>query len=91
MLPWTGATLTRAALMLGIADVICIALAVTGLARWLFPLWALFALILMLHGYFVSPYTFSGPAEFKFAVWLAIGAFVAFVGSLSLFGRRRRR
>jgi hypothetical protein len=91
MLPWQGASLTRAALLLGLAGVICVALAVTGLARWLFPLWTLFALIMMLRGFFLSPYTFSGAGEFKFAVWLTIGAFVAFVGSLSLFGRRRKR
>ena len=91
MLPWQGAPLTRMALLLGLAGVICVALSVTGLARWLFPLWTLFALILMLRGYFLSSYTFSGAGEFKFAVWLTIGAFVAFLGSLSLFGRRRKR
>ena len=91
MLPWQGASLTRATLLLGVAGVICVALAVTGLARWLFPLWALFALIMMLRGFFLSPYTFSGASEFKFAVWLTIGAFAAFLESLSLFGRRRKR
>jgi hypothetical protein len=91
MLPWQGASLTRAALLLGLAGVICVALAVTGLARWLFPLWTLFALIMMLRGFFFSTYTFSGPGEFKFAVWLTIGALVALVGSLSLFGRGRKR
>jgi hypothetical protein len=90
MLPWQGASLTRVTLLLGLAGVICVALAVTGLARWLFPLWTLFALIMMLRGFFLSPYTFSGAGEFKFAVGLTIAAFVAFVGSLSLFGRRRK-
>jgi hypothetical protein len=91
MLPWQGASLTRAALLLGLLGIICLALAVTGFARWLFPLWALFALIMMLRGFFLSSYTFSGAGEFKSAVWLTIGALVAFVGSLSLFGRRARR
>jgi hypothetical protein len=91
MLPWQGAALTRATLLLGLLSVICVALAVTGFARWLFPLWALFALIMMLRGFFLSPYTFSGAGEFRFAVWLTIGAFVALLGSLSLFGRRARR
>jgi LPXTG-motif cell wall-anchored protein len=91
MLPWQGALLTRAALLLGLLDVICLVLAVTGFARWLFPLWALFALIMMLRGFFLSSYTFPGAGEFKSAVWLTIGALVAFVGSLSLFGRRRKR
>ena len=91
MLPWQGASLTRAILLLGVAGIICVALAVTGLARWLFPLWALFALYMMLRGFFLSTYAFSGVGEFRFAVWLTIGAFVAFVASLSLFGRRRKR
>jgi hypothetical protein len=89
MLPWQGPSLTRATLLLGVAGIICVALAVPGLARWLFPLWALFALILMLRGFFLSPYTFSSAAEFKFAVCITIAAFVAFLASLSLFGRRR--
>ena len=91
MLPWQGASLTRAILLLGVAGIICVALAVTGLARWLFPLWALFALYMMLRGFFLSTYAFASASEFKFAVWLTIGAFVAFVGSLSLLGRRRKR
>jgi hypothetical protein len=91
MLPWQGASLTRAALLLGLLGIICLALAVTGFARWLFPLWALFALIMMLRGFFLSSYTFSGAGEFKSAVWLTVGALVAFLGSLSLFGRRARR
>jgi hypothetical protein len=90
MLPWQGPTLASAILMLGVGGVICVALAVTGLARWLFPLWALFALYMMLRGFFLSTYAFSGASEFRFAVWLTIGAFVAFVASLSLFGRRRK-
>ncbi len=91
MLPWQGAPLTRAALMLGVGAIICVALAVSGLARWVFPLWALFGLYMLLRGFFLSTYTFAGAGEFKFAVWLTIGAFVALVGSFSLFGRRRKR
>ena len=91
MLPWKGEVLTRAILMMGAVGIICVALAVTGVARWLFPLWALFALVMMLRGFFLSTYAFSGAGEFKVAVWLTVGALVAFVASLSLFGRRRRR
>ena len=91
MLPWQGAALTRAILMLGIAGIICVGLAVTGIARWVLPFWALFALYMMLRGFFISTYTFSTAGEFRSAVLLAIGAFAAFLGSLSLFGRRRHR
>jgi hypothetical protein len=91
MLPWQGTTLTSATLLLGLVGVVCIIMAVTGFVRWLFPLWALIALILMLRGFFLSSYTFPSAGDFRSAVWLSIGAFVAFVGSLSLFGRRRAR
>jgi hypothetical protein len=91
MLPWQGATLTSATLLLGLVGFVCIVMAVTGFVRWLFPLWTLIALILMLRGFFLSSYAFSSAGDFRSAVWLSIGAFVAFIGSLSLFGRRRAR
>ncbi len=91
MLPWQGATLTSATLLLGLVGVVSIIMAVTGFVRWLFPLWTLIALILMLRGFFLSSYTFPSAGDFRSAVWLSIGAFVAFIGSLSLFGRRRAR
>jgi hypothetical protein len=91
MLPWQGATLTSATLLLGLVGVVCILMAVTGFVRWLFPLWTLVALILMLRGFFLSSYTFPSSGDFKSAVWLSVAAFVAFIGSLSLFGRRRAR
>ncbi len=91
MLPWQGAALTRAILILGVLGIICVALAVTGIARWIFPLWTLVVLGMLVRGFFVSSYSFSGAGEFKTAVWLTIGALVAFLASLSLFGRRRRR
>lgn len=90
MLPWEGVVLTRMAVFLGAAGILCVALAVTGAARWLFPLWTLFVLIMMLRGFFLSSYTFSGESEFKSAVWMTVGTVVAFAGSLSLFKRRRR-
>ena len=91
MLPWQGGSLTRATLMLGAAGILCVALAVTGTVRWLFPLWALFALGMLFRGFFLSTYPFSSSGEFKFAVWFTIAALVAFLGSLSLLGRRTRR
>jgi hypothetical protein len=90
MLPWQGTSLTGESLILGVVGILCVGLAVTGIARWLFPLWTLFALIMMLRGFFLTTYAFSSQSEFRTAVWLAIGAFVAFLGSLSLFRRRRR-
>jgi hypothetical protein len=91
MLPWQGAALTRAIVILGAVGIVCVALAVTGIARWIFTLWALVVLGMLCRGFFVSTYSFSSASEFRTALWLTIGALVAFLASLSLFGLRRRR
>ena len=89
ILPWEGAALTRAILITGAVGVVCCALALTGLLRWLFPLWTLFVFVMMFRGFFLSSYSFAGAEQFKFGVWLTVGALLAFLGSLSLFSRRR--
>jgi len=91
MLPWKGPALTRAVLIFGALGVICVALTVTGTARWLFPLWTLFALIMLARGFFLSPYTFSSAAEFHAALGLTVAAVLAFLVSFSLFWRPRKR
>ena len=89
MLPWKDATLTHAILILGVVGFLCVLLAVFGTLRWLFVLWTLFALVMMFRGFFMSSYSFPDDAQFKFAVWLTAGAFVAFLASLSLLGRKK--
>jgi hypothetical protein len=89
MLPWEGRRLTYWVLTLGVAGLLCVFLAVTRIFRFVFPFWTLLILILMFRGFFLSSYTFSGAAGFRVAAWLVFGAFVAFIGSLSLFRRRR--
>jgi hypothetical protein len=65
-------------------------LAITGKLRWLFPLWAGFVLVMMFRGFFLSSYSFADAGEFKFDVWLTAGALLAFLVSLSLFGRAKK-
>ena len=91
MLPWKGPALTRAVFLLGIAGIVFVALAVTGIARWIFPFWTLFVFVMMFRGFFGMSYTFASTSEFHAAVWLTAGALVAFLASLSLFGRKRAR
>jgi len=43
---------------------------------------ALVILVLMVRGFFVSPYTFSGEDEFKEAIWLTVGGAGRFSGEL---------
>lgn len=89
MLPWEGTVLVRAILGLGITGLLCVLLAVTGAIRFLFPLWTLTVLVLMFRGYFLTSYSFADESEFHFAIWMTVAALVAFLASLSLFGRRR--
>jgi hypothetical protein len=91
MLPWEGDQLNHWMLSLGILGIICVFLAVTGLFRWIFPLWTLLVFVLMLRGFFLTSYDFGGEANFKGAAWLTFGAFAAFLSSLSVLSQRRNR
>jgi len=88
LLPWTGASLTQWLTGLGLIGLVCTILAVSGRLRFLFPLWALFVLVMLFRGYMFSSYTFSGPQGFEQAVLFFVGAILAFLGSLTVFGRR---
>jgi len=83
MLPWEGAALTRALLILGVVGLACVLLAGSRL-RWIFPLWCLLVLVMMIRGFFLSSYSFASANQFLFAVWLTAGALIAFLGSLGV-------
>ena len=93
MFPWKGDELIRWVFYGSLVGLISIALAVTGIFRYLFPLWTLVVLVMMVRGFLILPYTFSGKDEFYMVLGLIAAAFVAFLGSLSLFrsGSRSRR
>ncbi len=90
MMPWEGEKLTQALLALGVIGLVCLFGAITGLFRWLFPIWTFVIFILMVRGFFLGSFIYSGADQFKGAVWLTIGALGAFLSSLSLFTKRRR-
>ncbi len=85
MLPWKGAELTHYLLILSIAGLVSVLLAVTGLLRQLFPLWCLVVVVMMIRGFFLSPFAYSGPDQFRSVVFLVVGAVGAFLSSLQLF------
>jgi hypothetical protein len=89
MFPWKGDELIRWLFYGSIAGLITIALAVTGIFRYLFPVWALIVFVMMARGFLILPYTFSGPDEFYRVLALIAGAFIAFLGSLTVFKSRR--
>lgn len=91
MLPWTGATLTYCLFWGGIIALVSVLLAVFGWFRFLFPIWALVALVLMIRGFFLGPYTFSGWGDVGRIALLVFGALLAFLGSLTVFRSTRSR
>ena len=88
VLPWKGVELTHWVLILGLSGLISTLLAVTGLFRFLFPFWCLTVVVLMVRGFFLSPFAFHGIDEFRAVVCLVVGAVGAFLASLMLFKRK---
>ena len=98
MLPWKGRELTYWLLGVGLAGLLSVFLALIGKLRFLFLLYAIGIFAMMLRGYFLGVYGFSGKDEFRFAVLLTAGALLAVFGAWSRFrsssrksGRSKRR
>jgi len=79
-----------AILTLSIIGLVSTALAVTGIFRYLFPIWTAVVLWMMLSGYFLSTYTFANADAFRNAVLLTVGALIALLGGLSVLRKKRR-
>lgn len=84
MTPWSGNELVGSLFALGLGGLLFVILAFNGAQRFLYMIWTLVMLYLLVSGYFLSNYRFSGPGEFEFALYLALGALLAFFGSLLL-------
>lgn len=86
MTPWSGGSLVTALLAMGLGGLVIVALAFKGVLRFLFMIWSLVILYLLVNGYFLNTtYRFSGEDEFRFAIYLSVGALLAFLGSILLF------
>jgi hypothetical protein len=91
MLPFGEERMVSHVAMLGAAGLFATLLALFRRFRFLFLLWAGWALYLMVEGFLFSPYRFTGPDEFKTGLWLIGGALLAFFGALWVLKSRRRR
>jgi hypothetical protein len=91
-LPWSGEALTAWLMGGSILAILSILLAVTGVFRYLFPLWAFAALAVMVRGFILRPYTFEGgKAEFQ-QIMIIIGlGLLAFLASLTLLRSPKKR
>ena len=89
MLPWKGSALTCWLFGAGLLGLLSVLLALAGKLRFLFLLYALAVFGMILRGYFISGYSFSGKDEFRMAIWLTAGALVAIFGAWSQFRKKR--
>lgn len=80
MFPWQPGRLAVWLLILNLAGIATILLAVTGKIRVLFLFWSLAVLVVMVRGFFLGPYNFTGPLGFSWAIYLTLAAIVAAIG-----------
>ncbi len=80
MLPWTGDTLMYVLLFAALFGLITVLLAIKGILRILFLIWSFLVFVMLVKGYILSGYKF-GPHEFRTAVYLIAGAFLALFGA----------
>src|ERR1700733_14118998 len=81
MLPWHGQSLSYWLLFSALAGLVSLILAILRTWRLLFVLWSLAVLVVMVRGFFLSPYEFAGPPEFYRALCLSAGALIAVMGA----------
>ena len=91
ILPWTGEAATQWLLWGSIFGLLSVVLAVTGIFRYLFPIWALAVLVILVRGYLLQPIPFAGKDDFQTAMLITAGALLAFLASLTLFTLRPKR
>ena len=84
MLPWEGNQLLGWLIGLGLAGLLFVILAFKGALRFIYMVWTLVIAYLLINGYFLTNYRFSGEAEFRFAIYFALAALLDFLGGLWL-------
>ncbi len=92
MLPWwKGGVLTAMLAILGLAGIVSGGLALLNRLKPLQVIYTLAAFVLIVYGFFINmAFRFSGSQGAINAAWLALGALLAFLGSLTQFGKPRR-
>jgi hypothetical protein len=88
-LPWKGDALPRWLVGSCLFGLVSLVLALAGKLRVLFFLWSLAVMVMLFRGFFLSPYSFTGPVNFKGAVYLTLAALFAAIGAWPSTRRRR--
>jgi hypothetical protein len=77
-------------LAIGIVGLFSTLMALFGIFKYLYPLWAIFVVWLLIKGFFLSAATFGGPESFRFAILITLGGLVALIGAMSAMRPRAR-
>jgi hypothetical protein len=80
MLPWTGDTLNYVLIFGSLVGLAIVLLAMKGVLRFLFLIWAFLVVVLLVKGYIFSRYTFA-PNEFRIAALLILGSLLSLLGA----------
>jgi hypothetical protein len=91
MLPFDQEQMVSRVSILSLAGFICILLALVRIFEFVFPLWSLTVLVLLVYGFFFTPYSFNGIRGLEWALLLILAAFFAFYGSILILMPHRRR
>jgi Na+/glutamate symporter len=92
MMPFDQARMISRVSMLSLLGLTCIFLALVRIFEFVFPLWSLAVVVLMVWGFFFTPYAFGGLGGLEWALTLIAASLVAFFGSiLVLLPQRRNR
>jgi hypothetical protein len=90
MLPFNQERLVSRVSMMALVGFICIFLALVRIFEIVFPLWSLGLLVLMVWGFFFTPYSFHGAIGLKGALFLVLATLLALYGSLMVLMPQRR-
>jgi hypothetical protein len=80
MLPWSGETLNYVLIGGAVLGLLTVVLAMKGVLRFLFLIWAFLVFVLLVKGYIFSRYQFQ-PNEFRIALYLIFGSLLAVLGA----------
>jgi hypothetical protein len=91
LFPFNAYHIVRGLLVLGAVGLLSTLLAISGIFRYLFPIWVTAVLVLTIRGIFFSSYSFPDRQAFENALWFALAMLAAFFGGLWVLKPRRGR
>ena len=83
-LPWEGESLGAVLAVFGLVGLILVFLAVIGRARILLTFFALISLLILIRGFFFTPWHFGSHEDFQNTFHFVLGFLLAFIGAIPM-------